>query len=747
MGTGMMLLMACLAAAPVPACDVVRGGRPMATIVIEPSEQKLRPAHRRKDPSAKWPSDRQAAEVLRDWVRKMTDAELPIAEVAPEQGAAIYVGAAAVKAGLRLDDIPSLSHEALRIQCDRRRVLVAGQNDTATLKAVCRLLEQWGCRYLLDHPLGEVYPCTPDLTLGKLDIHEKPGFLSRSLWGSNWSGMNLWKVWNGAGGVAVHCGHAWGSQVPKEVLQQHPEYTALRDGRRTGDAWYCTSNPDLRAAFARGVVEQLRRGATTSVSISPPDGRGYCQCEACRQQDDPQLREPSSGNVCVSNRYCDFYQDVARRVAQQNPEAILNFYCYADYTQAPSRNLRLEPNLCAWLAPIRYCRFHPIGHAGCPSRLQLAELVEAWATVAKQVGYRTYNYDLADVLVPFSMISVWKHDLPYLKQKGCLGINNETLANWQIYGPHIYLSARLAYDPDANADVIMDDYYRHAYGPRAAPFMKQYWTAIDRAFLDLPCHTGSVYALHLVYTPEFLGRCRALLDQAAAAAKSDPAHSARVALAAEGLGNAVQFCAIREAMNRGDFQQAKRVYEQLLGRSQAHAKSRLGHEYTVTYAKRFVGNYVLAGAEVAAPPRRVVAVLPDRWRLAYDERDVGVSERWHQPAFDDRGWQEVATYSRPLDAQGIPDRCTIMWYRTKFRLPEKSAKLVLFGTEIDGVATVYLNGQQVGAAFPSRKSFEVAITDAAVPGENTLAIRVDHSKMTELFLGGILRPVMVVEKQ
>jgi hypothetical protein len=676
------------------------------------------------------------------------------------------VGAAAVKAGLRVDDIASPSHEGVRIQGDGRRVLVAGQNETATLKAVCRLLEQWDCRYLFDHPLGEIYPRTQELTLGKLEVREKPGFLSRNIWGSNWSGQNLWKIWNGAGGVAAHCGHAWGSQVSKEVLQRHPEYTALRDGQRTGGAWYCTSNPGLRAAFADGVLEQLRRG-TTSVSISPPDGRGYCQCEACRRQDDPQLREPSSGSVCVSNRYCDFYQDVARRVARQQPEATLNFYCYADYTQAPSGDVRLEPNLCAWLAPIRYCRFHPIGHTGCPSRVQLAQLVEAWSGVAKQIGYRTYNYNLADVLVPFSMISVWKHDLPYLKQKGCQGINNETLANWQIYGPHIYLSARLAYDPDADADAIMDDYYQHSYGPQAASFMKQYWTAIDRAFGDLPCHTGSVYALHLIYTPEFLARCRALLDQAAAAAKPprtagsgpaqrepapagvhrDPGHSARIALAAEGLDNAVQFCAIREAMNRGDFQEAKRVYEQLLDRSETHAKSRLGHQYTVTYAKRFVGNYVLAGAEATAAPQRVVAVLPDRWRLAYDEQDVGVKERWHQPEFDDRGWREVATYSQPLDAQGIPDRCTVMWYRAKFSLPQKSPKLALFCTEIDGVATVYLNGRQLGEAFPSRKSFEAAIGEAAAQGENTLAIRVDHSKMTELFLGGILRPVLVIEKQ
>ncbi len=720
--------------------DLVRDGQPVATVVVAPAPEPAGGSRARGTP------DRQAAEVLVEWVRKMTGAELPIAASAPRGETAVYVGAAAVEAGLRLDDIDSPSREGLRIRCDGRRLLLAGQNDTATMKAVCRLLEHWGCRYLFDHPLGEVYPSTKNLSVERLDLRDQPGFLSRNIWGSSWSGLNLWKIWNGAGGVPIHCGHAWGSQVPKDTFERHPEYFALRDGRRVPGSWYCTSNPGLRAAFAEGVLAQVRKGANT-VSISPPDGRGYCECEACRRQDDPDLLEPSTGHVCVSNRYCDFYQDVSRRVAREAPDALLSFYCYADYTQAPSGGIRLPPNLCAWLAPIRYCRFHPIGHAGCPSRVQLGELVDAWSAVAQKVGYRTYNYNLADVIVPFSMISVWKHDVPYLHRKGCIGINNETLANWQIYGPHIYLSARLAYDPAADADAVMDDYFLQSYGPEAAAPMKAYWLGIDRAFMDLECHTGSVYALHLVYTPEFLAQCRKQLDEAAAAAKGDAQHAARVQMAAEGFRNAADLMAVRSAMNRGDFQRARRVYEQMLARNERHAASRLGHPYTVTYLRRFVGTCVLAGAEATAAPHRVAAVLPDRWRLAYDEDDAGVAERWHAPDFDDREWLDAATFSNPLDAQGIEDRCTVMWYRTTFQAPATAGRLALFCTEIDGAATVYLNGRQVGEAnYRSRTPFEVDVTGAVGGGENTIAIRVDHTKMTELFLGGIIRPVLLVEK-
>ena len=45
-------------------------------------------------------------------------------------------------------------------------------------------------------------------------------------------------------------------------------------------------------------------------------------------------------------------------------------------------------------------------------------------------------------------------------------------------------------------------------------------------------------------------------------------------------------------------------------------------------------------------------------------------------------------------------------------------------------------------SVPRRAPFEVAVPT----GESVIAVRVDNRKITELFLGGILRPVVLVEK-
>lgn len=719
--------------------DLVRRGQPVATVVVQSAASQDRLRGKRRGPVG----DRQAAEVLVDWVRKITDCELPIRATAPDSGPVIYIGAAAVSAGLALDDIDSPSREGLRIRCAGNRLLIAGQNDTATVKAVCRFLEQIGCRYFVDHPLGEVFPRTRDLTVGNLNITDKPGFSMRKIWGSQWTGQTLWKIWNGAGGIQFATGHAWGRYVSQDLFEDHPEYFQFRDGQRHPSDWYCTSNPHLREIFADGVIASIREGALDP-SISPPDGRGYCQCDACRAQDDPDSLEPSSGSVSITNRYLDFYQAVAQRVGAACPESILSFYCYADYTQAPTSGIRLAPNLCAWIAPIRYCRYHRISDPHCPSRQQLDELIVAWSAAASKIGYRTYNYNLAECCVPCSLLSVWKHDIPYLKEKGCVGINLETLDNWQIYGPHIYLSIRLAYSPTADADAILDDYFRQFYGRRACDLMRQYWLGIDRAFAEMKCHSGSFYALHLVYTPQFLQHCSDLLDRAAAAAHDDKRYGERIDMAREGLRNAEQYIAIRDAMNHGDFRDAKIVYDQLLSRSEKNQQSGLGNHYTVNYLRRFVGRHVEAGAAATAAPHHLIQLLPDHWRLGYDPQGKGIDEGYHRPDFDDSSWPLVATCGNTLDAQGYEDRKTMMWYRTTIDLTADPGSLSLFFTEVDGDAVVFVNGSQVGTSEKKRTPFSVDVSQTVRPGRNTIAVRVDHSRITDLFLGGIIRPVLLV---
>jgi hypothetical protein len=535
----------------------------------------------------------------------------------------------------------------------------------------------------------------------------------------------LWKIWNGAGGETFNHAHAWGRYVQPELFQEHPEYFVIR-------------------------------ADTRHPSISPPDGRGYCQCPACRAQDDPHILEPSSGTVSVSKRYTDFFDAVARLVAHECPDSVLCFYCYADYTQPPALGRKLSPNLCPVIAPIRYCRLHPIGDPGCPSRLQQVEMIEGWRQEAERFGYYNYMYNLADGTLPFFKFTACQKEFPYLASRGLEVMTLEVLSNWHVYGPHIYLGLRLAYSPDADAEAIMEDYWQKFHGPNAAPFMKAYWMSLDAATLRLKTHAGGFYGLREIYTPEFLHACGERLRQAAQAAQSDPVLADRVALHTEGWKSAIAMREIEEAMARADFSRAQSVYERMIERLRTLAAKRWANpEYATAYLERFLAKTLQAAARATAPPSRVLQVLPDTWRVSDDEHDQGRAKGWHAESLDDSQWPVVSAYSRTLGSQGHK-ATTILWYRTNFAVPEKHEGLFLAFLEADGLAEVYVNGRKLEPTVDGRKTadslapkrvfFEVNVTMAVKPGNNTLAVRVDNRKITELFLGGILRPVILIER-
>jgi len=88
-----------------------------------------------------------------------------------------------------------------------------------------------------------------------------------------------------------------------------------------------------------------------------------------------------------------------------------------------------------------------------------------------------------------------------------------------------------------------------------------------------------------------------------------------------------------------------------------------------------------------------------------------------------------------------------MWYWTSFqapsRLPDGPIQLWFAETDARGVK-VWLNGQEVGGFRGRRQPGEVDITGKLRSGrQNVVVVKIDHSAISELMLGGIIKPVMV----
>lgn len=703
--------------------------------------------------------DKAAAGLLQEWLRLMSGATLPIAAADPGSGVRLYVGKAAEAAGLRLADIESRTAEGLRVKCDGASVFIAGQSPDATVRAVGRFLEEeFGCRWFSDKDWGRHYPESKTLAVRQGEFSETPGFVYRRMWGPEGAFRNsAWLLWNGDGGMPIPMAHSL-QFLSKTDFDQHPEWFRLdENGKRVNGPWYNLGHPEVRKRLTDWALTASDNGHK-AISFSPPDDHREDFSPESRAYDNPKVIEPSSGRVCMTDRFLSPINEAANMLYELDPKPIHGFYAYSDYTLPPTRPelQKLAPNLSVWIAPIRFSRYHPLGSPNSPSCQSLKAIVDGWARTGAMIGWRTYNYNLAEVLTPFSRVSTWAHDIPYLHRKGAIGISLESMNAWELYAPFLYESLRLSYDPRLDPWLIMADYWDKAYGP-AAEAMEAYWLEVDAAVIGLKTDTGSRHALHHVYTPARLKQLEAWMADAerlVAAPGATENQRYRVGLARRGLTRARFWRTWYEAMNGGDIEAAKKRYDEWYAYVGETLKQGQGNAYEEKYLRRFVGS-VTGNAYAAvhpkdAPANRVVTVLPDVWKTATTPEVAAAAAKGNpwDVAFDDAAWKSIKTFTDTRNAQGFPEFFGEIWYRVTFEAPPSSEKLLLHFWKADRKVTLYVNGAKVNVE--DVEAFNGATLDVTghlkPAADNQITVMVRHLAGTELYLGGLVDPVYLLEK-
>ncbi len=731
-----------------PVLTIVADGQPMATIVCVDDRPANAPRY--------FLSEMVAAKMLQEWVKLMSGAELPLAKAPAAEGINIYVGKAALDAGLKLADITSKSNEGLRVKCDGRQIFIAGQTHETTIRAVGRFLEEeFGCRYLADAPWGKHYPEKRTLTVLTREFSERPGFQYRRIWGPEGAFVGMpWKYWNGEGGIGTPMAHSWGF-LSKDDFEKHPEWFRLdENGKRIPGPWYNLGHPEVRKRFLEWAVNASDNGKK-GLSFSPPDDYREDFPPEAKQYDNPSIIDPTSGRVSMTDRFLGIVNEAATELYKLNPTAIHGFYAYSDYSYPPTKPelQKLSPNLCIWIAPIRFSRYHPLGHPNSPSIQELTKTIDGWSRCASMLGFRGYNHNLADMQAPYSKITIWAHDLPYLHQRGFIGASLETPNDWELYGPHTYLSIRLAYDPRLDPWEIMADYWDKAYGP-AAEVMEQYWMEIDTTYVNLRTESGSIHALPNVYTPERLQLLDGYLTKAEQLVTGRKGDEARVRIARRGLVRTQYWRKWYDAMNQGDVDGANVVFIEWHKALDESIKRGDVNIYARFYLDRFVGRIMWPAWEMLHPKGgrqgKMLAVLPDEWKYMRQQEleKADVKANPAEAMYDDAAWPTVKTFTNTLSGQGYPQYLGEMWYRMTITTPKAAGKLLLHFVKADRYLTVYVDGKQVNKdELDAARGATIDVTNLLKPGATQqLTVKLRSPLMYDIALGGILAPVYLIEQ-
>lgn len=526
------------------------------------------------------PYTRRAADELAGYIEKISGARPEVVEGCPDPvpDRAIWVGYQSKLVELFPEIDFNFRHpEEILIVATTNHVVIAGRDkwdpehlivetprgkiegkqlEYGTVNAVYTFLQdKLGVRWLWPGELGEDIIEQKTIALAPFEyryhpqIRQRGGLFRLSALGDNrglafdWTRFQRLQL----DSLDVQAGHAFGDWWEK-YHETHPDFMALQpDGTRSGfpaptepgKAKICQANPAVWEQWLANAADAMSNNVyQTCFSASPNDSynRGHCICEKCRAWDHPDgelliyvWQGISQEYVSLSDRQVTFANTLARLLKERYPDKpyFVGMHAYGHYRAAPIAVVPDDNVIISSVA--NFFLRDPAGRAE-----HMGQFAD-WGKVAPHLMWRPntgspagWQQGLPDV--PFHEIM---EDFKFIADNHCVGLNFDTVWEyWLNQGPLYYLMAQLAWNPCAEGEATMDDYYQRAYGP-AADDLTAYWKLMEES-RNRKVNEGMDY--EAVYDAAFFDRAYGLLDQATKKAANAPEkYSQRIAFTRTGL--------------------------------------------------------------------------------------------------------------------------------------------------------------------------------------------------------------------
>ena len=281
--------------------------------------------------------------------------------------------------------------------------------------------------------------------------------------------------------------HAFAHHLPRAKYgKEHPEYYALVSPERwigepkptkptrlsgtlmPGPWQLCTSNPEVRKIIADNLIS---KNTEAIQSISPNDGYGFCECDACRAQD-PEGQGIVGKSYNITDRMYDFLNDIAWQVYKASPKSKVGLFSYSCYDKPPTRKYNLPPNVYLSCCYLVYGK-------NAKEEAELNDKLEKLAATGAQIMGREYWGTHYTMRYPLSHSRKIDRNLKHLHKIGAAGIYGEPGLNFAPRASDLYLLTRLAWDPTIDRAEALHDFCDKAFGPAAGKVMFDLYEAIE----------------------------------------------------------------------------------------------------------------------------------------------------------------------------------------------------------------------------------------------------------------------------
>jgi hypothetical protein len=441
---------------------------------------------------------RQAANTLVQYVQKSTGVTLPVVTgtpLSPPSGyngcVRIYIGVVSPSSGYPSqvnDALRSLDVDSFAILGLVNSLIIAGPSSWGAEFGVDEFLERYvGVRWLMPGPDGEDVPQRTSLLVPRELVVQQPAFMSRVFSPLVVPSANIkypvqteWAERNRMHArISFH--HNMAALFPPELYgTTHPEFYPMRGGVRyippagSTTAWQpCFSEPGTVTAAINTIKQYFAEHPDeTSYSLGVNDNGGFCEAEP----DNPNhpTKTNSLGLVDMSDIYYGWVNQVAEGVLSAYPDKWFGLLAYQEVMDPPSFHLNshvipyITKDRMAWIDPDT----KQAGHAQ----------MDQWKQAADRIGWYDYVYGTPYVL-PRVYMHTMAENYQYAKQIGVAAHYAELYPNWGE-GPKPWVAAKLQWNPDQNADALLQEWYQRAVGPAAAADLKAFYDHWEQFWTD-----------------------------------------------------------------------------------------------------------------------------------------------------------------------------------------------------------------------------------------------------------------------
>jgi hypothetical protein len=438
------------------------------------------------------PSEKYAAEEFRSIFAQATGIELKTVASTDRADRHVFIGTSPLLAKSAVGfDAAAMGPESLRIVVRDNCIAIAGGRPRGTLYGVYTFLEDYlGVRFLTaDHT--HVPKLAAKAVVGPLDRTYEPSLAFRwSYYGeTNQSPMLAARLrvntvagdakFGGKTGQSL-IGHTFGHQIPSSKYgKEHPEYYALRDGKRLAQVnddysqtQPCLTNPDVLKIVIEAVLAEIKAHPDAeNISVSQNDNAQNCQCPKCKAIDDREGTPMGS--------LLEFVNAIADAVAKEHPRTKVGTLSYW-YTRKPPKTIKPRPNVQIQLCSIECCMIHPISDPKCQLNVQFCKDMDEWGKLTKNIFIWNYNTNFSNYLLPCPNLRVIEPNLRYFVDHGAKGVFMQAAGNTtgaELSDLRNYVLANLLWNPGRNGRQLADEFLDLHYGKAAPPirrFINQY---------------------------------------------------------------------------------------------------------------------------------------------------------------------------------------------------------------------------------------------------------------------------------